>query len=108
MLNVILYFLVEKLFLIVQTYRIFTTSYFKFHKILYERIANEDDAVGRVLGYTIIVTEDYTKNTEGDAFLPGWRDVQKFSVWPPYQVSHKFFHLCVDDLVWTWIRPFSK
>ena len=42
---------------------------------------------GKVLGYTIIVTEDYTKNTEGDAFLPGWRDVQKFSVWPPYQVS---------------------
>jgi receptor-type tyrosine-protein phosphatase beta len=63
----------------------------KFHDILYKRKANESDAVGRVLGYTIIVTEDYTKNTEGDAFLPGWRDVQKFSVWPPYQVSHKDF-----------------
>jgi receptor-type tyrosine-protein phosphatase beta len=60
---------------------------------LHKRKANEDDAVGRVLGYTIIVTEDYTKNTEGDAFLPGWRDVQKFSVWPPYQVSHKVFPL---------------
>jgi hypothetical protein len=60
---------------------------------LYKRKANEGDGVGRVLGYTIIVTEDYTKNTEGDAFLPGWRDVQKFSVWPPYQVSHKDFHV---------------
>jgi hypothetical protein len=65
-----------------------------------KEFANEDDPVGRVLGYTIIVTEDYTKNTEGDAFLPGWRDVQKFSVWPPYQVCHKVFHLCPDDLVW--------
>ena len=27
------------------------------------------------------------KHTEGDAFLPGWRDVQKFSAWPPYQVT---------------------
>jgi receptor-type tyrosine-protein phosphatase beta len=72
-----------------------TKSYFKFHDILfsllYKRKANEGNAVGRVLGYTIIVTEDYTKNTEGDAFLPGWRDVQKFSVWPPYQVCHKDF-----------------
>jgi hypothetical protein len=50
---------------------------------------NVSVGAGKVLGYTIIVTEDYTKNTEGDAFLPGWRDVQKFSVWPPYQVRGK-------------------
>ena len=45
------------------------------------------DVNGKVLGYSIIVAEDNTKHTEGDAFLPGWRDVQKFSVWPPYQVK---------------------
>merc|ERR1711902_409331 len=31
------------------------------------------------------------KDTEGDAFLPGWRDVQKFSAWPPYQVLEPYF-----------------
>lgn len=46
------------------------------------------DQNGKVLGYTILVAEDHmNKHTEGDAFLPGWRDVQKFSAWPPYQVS---------------------
>jgi hypothetical protein len=54
---------------------------------------NVSVGAGKVLGYTIIVTEDYTKNTEGDAFLPGWRDVQKFSVWPPYQVRGNKFCL---------------
>jgi len=49
------------------------------------------DQNGRVLGYTILVAEDYTKPTEGDAFLPGWRDVQKFSTWPPYQVLEPYF-----------------
>ena len=45
------------------------------------------DKNGKVLGYTILVAEDHmNKHTEGDAFLPGWRDVQKFSAWPPYQV----------------------
>ena len=44
------------------------------------------DENGAVLGYSIIVGEDYTKNTEGDSFLPSWWDVQKYSTWPPYQV----------------------
>ena len=35
------------------------------------------DENGAVLGYSIIVGEDYTKNTEGDKFLPGWLEVQK-------------------------------
>ena len=45
------------------------------------------DENGAVLGYSIIVGEDYTKNTEGDSFLPSWWDVQKYSTWPPYQVN---------------------
>lgn len=49
------------------------------------------DENGKVLGYTIIVAEDYTKNTEGDRFLPGWTDVQKFSTWPPYQAREPYF-----------------
>jgi len=49
------------------------------------------DVNGKVLGYSIIVAEDNTKHTEGDAFLPGWRDVQKFSVWPPYQVIDPYY-----------------
>jgi len=50
------------------------------------------DKNGKVLGYTILVAEDHmNKHTEGDAFLPGWRDVQKFSAWPPYQVIDPYF-----------------
>ena len=48
------------------------------------------DENGAVLGYSIIVAEDYTKTTEGDAFLPGWVDVQKYSTWPPFQVMEPY------------------
>merc|ERR1712038_1934111 len=34
--------------------------------------------------------EDYTKNTEGEQFLPSWGDVQKYSTWPPYQVMKPY------------------
>jgi cadherin 5 type 2 (VE-cadherin) len=50
------------------------------------------DRNGKVLGYTLLVAEDHmNKHTEDDAFLPGWRDVQKFSAWPPYQVIDPYF-----------------
>lgn len=49
------------------------------------------DENGAVLGYTIIVAEDYTKHTNDETFLPGWRDVQKFSTWPPYQVIDPYY-----------------
>jgi cadherin 5 type 2 (VE-cadherin) len=49
------------------------------------------DVNGKVLGYSVLVTEDLTKHTEGEPFLPSWRDVQKFSVWPPYQVIDPYF-----------------
>ena len=45
------------------------------------------DENGAVLGYSIIVGEDFKKNTEGEPFLPNWREVQKYSTWPPYQVK---------------------
>ena len=43
-----------------------------------------------MLGYSIIVGEDYTKNTEGEQFLPGWWEVQKYSTWPPYQLTDPY------------------
>ena len=58
------------------------------------------DAHGKVLGYTIIVAEDYTKVTEDVTILPSWREAQKHSTWPPYQVMHPtnpFNKSAVDD-----------
>ena len=49
------------------------------------------DENGKVLGYTVIVAEDYTKLTENDKFLPSWYKVQKYSTWPPYQVTDPKF-----------------
>jgi len=48
------------------------------------------DENGKVLGYTIIAAEDYTQNTDGNKNLFTWRDVQKFSSWPPYQVIEAY------------------
>ncbi|CAB0035818.1 unnamed protein product [Trichogramma brassicae] len=42
------------------------------------------DANGPVTSYTIIVAEDDSKNASGYE-MARWRDVQKYSVWPPYQ-----------------------
>ena len=47
------------------------------------------DENGKVLGYTIIVAEDYLKPTD-DVRLPSWREVQRYSSWPPYQVNDAF------------------
>ena len=40
----------------------------------------------QVTMYTIIVAEDDSKNASG-LEMPSWRDVQAYSVWPPYQVT---------------------
>ncbi|XP_049810526.1 tyrosine-protein phosphatase 10D isoform X2 [Schistocerca nitens] len=40
---------------------------------------------GAITSYTIIVAEDDSKNASG-LEMPSWRDVQAYSVWPPYQV----------------------
>lgn len=40
---------------------------------------------GPIIYHTVIVAEDDTKNASG-LEMPSWRDVQAYSVWPPYQV----------------------
>lgn len=45
---------------------------------------------GAVISYTIIVAEDDSKNASG-LEMPSWKDVQAYSVWPPYQVIVFFF-----------------
>ncbi|RZF35702.1 hypothetical protein LSTR_LSTR009570 [Laodelphax striatellus] len=44
---------------------------------------------GAITGYTIIIAEDDTKNASG-LEMPSWRDVQAYSVWPPYQVMEPY------------------
>ncbi len=41
---------------------------------------------GAINAYTLIVAEDDSKNASGIE-MPSWRDVQTYSVWPPYQVT---------------------
>jgi len=57
---------------------------------------------GAVLGYSIIVGEDYLKNTDGEPYLPSWKDVQRYSTWPPYQV------IPFDPYKWKPYNPFSN
>lgn len=40
--------------------------------------------------YTIIVAEDDTKNASG-LEMPSWRDVQSYSVWPPFQAIEPYY-----------------
>lgn len=41
---------------------------------------------GSVIAYTVIVAEDDSKNASG-LEMPSWKDVQAYSIWPPYQVG---------------------
>lgn len=45
---------------------------------------------GAVTSYSIIVAEDDSKNASG-LEMPSWRDVQAYSIWPPYQVNNCLF-----------------
>lgn len=40
--------------------------------------------------YTIIIAEDDTKNASG-LEMPSWRDVQSYSVWPPFQAIEPYY-----------------
>ena len=42
---------------------------------------------GKVIGYAVIVAEDFTKDSSVLEML-GWKDIQRFSSWPPYQVCY--------------------
>lgn len=44
----------------------------------------------QVLWYTIVIAEDDSKNASG-LEMPSWRDVQSYSVWPPYQVIERYY-----------------
>lgn len=44
----------------------------------------------KVINYAIIVAEDDSKNASG-LEMPSWRDVQAYSVWPPYQVMEPYY-----------------
>ncbi|KAJ8675823.1 hypothetical protein QAD02_011609 [Eretmocerus hayati] len=48
------------------------------------------DANGAIISYTIIVAEDDSKNASG-LEMPSWRDVQAYSIWPPYQVIEPYY-----------------
>ncbi|XP_046673294.1 tyrosine-protein phosphatase 10D isoform X3 [Homalodisca vitripennis] len=58
------------------------------------------DVNGVVIAYTVIVAEDDTKNASG-LEMPSWRDVQAYSIWPPYQVMERynpFKNSSIEDL----------
>ncbi|ERL89353.1 hypothetical protein D910_06724 [Dendroctonus ponderosae] len=57
------------------------------------------EANGPIVSYAVIVAEDDSKNASG-LEMPSWRDVQAYSVWPPYQVMepyYPFFNSSVED-----------
>ncbi|XP_011695941.1 PREDICTED: tyrosine-protein phosphatase 10D isoform X5 [Wasmannia auropunctata] len=45
---------------------------------------------GAVTSYSVIVAEDDSKNASG-LEMPSWRDVQAYSIWPPYQVMEPYY-----------------
>lgn len=53
----------------------------------------------QIISYAIIVAEDDSKNASG-LEMPSWRDVQAYSIWPPYQVMdlyYPFHNSSVED-----------
>lgn len=59
------------------------------------------DTNGQVNMYTIIVAEDDSKNASG-LEVPSWRDVQSYSVWPPYQAIEPYYpfnNKSIEDLI---------
>lgn len=67
-----------------EVYRSSSTIQIRFRKNYFS------DQNGAVIMYTIIVAEDDTKNASG-LEMPGWRDVQLYSTWPPYQVIEPYY-----------------
>lgn len=67
-----------------EVYRSSTNIQIRFRKNYFS------DQNGAVLMYTIIVAEDDSKNASG-LEMPSWRDVQSYSVWPPFQVIEPYY-----------------
>ena len=45
---------------------------------------------GPIVGYALIVAEDFEKDASG-LELPSWQDVQEYKSWPPYQVTEPYY-----------------
>nr|CAD7427319.1 unnamed protein product [Timema monikensis] len=78
-----------------EVYKTSTTIQIRFRKNYF----TEEN--GAVEMYTVIVAEDDSKNASG-LEMPSWRDVQAYSIWPPYQVMdpyqyHPFKNSSVED-----------
>lgn len=56
------------------------------------------DTNGVVKSYAIVVAEDNSKNASG-LEMPSWRDVQAYSVWPPYQVMEPYYPFTNSSVV---------
>lgn len=67
-----------------EVYRSANTIQIRFRKNYFS------DMNGAVIMYTIIVAEDDSKNASG-LEMPSWRDVQLYSIWPPYQVIEPYY-----------------
>lgn len=67
-----------------EVYRSSTSIQIRFRKNYFS------DQNGAVTMYTVIVAEDDSKNASG-LEMPSWRDVQSYSVWPPYQVIEPYY-----------------
>jgi len=58
-------------------------------KIQFKKSYFSDDN-GQVIGYTVIVAEDDTKDASVSDLLR-WKDVQSYNLWPPYQVVDLYY-----------------
>ncbi|XP_046394393.1 tyrosine-protein phosphatase 10D isoform X1 [Ischnura elegans] len=67
-----------------EVFRTSTTIQIRFRKNYFS------EQNGAVIAYAIIVAEDTSKNASG-LEMPSWRDVQAYSVWPPYQVMDLYY-----------------
>ncbi|KAL5277336.1 hypothetical protein ACFFRR_002529 [Megaselia abdita] len=67
-----------------EVYRSSSTIQIRFRKNYFS------DQNGPVIMYTIIVAEDDTKNASG-LEMANWRDVQSYSIWPPYQAIEPYY-----------------
>jgi cadherin 5 type 2 (VE-cadherin) len=67
-----------------EVYKSSTTIQIRFRKNYF------GDQNGQVTTYTIIVAEDDSKNASG-LEMPSWRDVQSYSIWPPYQAIDPYY-----------------
>jgi cadherin 5 type 2 (VE-cadherin) len=67
-----------------EVYKSSTTIQVRFRKNYFS------DQNGNVISYTIIVAEDTSKNSSGFE-MPSWKDVQSYSLWPPYQVGEPYY-----------------